>query len=161
MEKTTRRWPDPEKGPYLLTLRWAHDGGRHFVAGMCIDSLDDTTPAVTTSVLRGLKLAGIMLEDREQLERVPHVKPAPEVVVEGMRPTTVRRLQRAAEIYLEAWRAGRKPTKEVGERMNASPAAASNLIRRARAVGMLPPTESGVPQGCPELQISTNGSQLT
>lgn len=117
------------------------------MAGVHLDPLGDDSPPVTTSVMRELKLAEIMLEDREQLDRIPQVKPDAELAIEGMRPATVRRLRRAADIYLEAWGAGRPPTKEVGERMNASPAAAANLVRRARAVGMLPRTESGVPQG--------------
>lgn len=147
VEQTSRRWPDPKTGPYLLTLRWSRKSGRPQVAGVHLDPLDDESPPVTTSVMRELKLGEIMIEDREGLDRIPQVKPTPELVIAGMRPATVDRLRRAASIYLEAWHAGRPPTKEVGERMNASPAAAANLVRRARAAGMLPSTESGVPQG--------------
>ncbi|MFI5938043.1 hypothetical protein [Actinoplanes sp. NPDC051494] len=147
MEETSRRWPDPDEGPYQLTLRWSRRDGRPHVAGVHLDPLDDKSPPVTTTVMRDLKLAGIMLEDRESLDRIPQAKAAPEEIVAGMRPATVKRLRRAAAIYQEAWRAGRPPTKEVGEKMNASPAAAANLVRRARAAGMLPRTDSGVSQG--------------
>lgn len=131
----------------MLTLIWSRSNGRPHVTGMHLDALADDVPALTTSLLRDLKLAEIMIEDREQLEHFPQVKQAPDLMIEGMRPATVKRLQRAAEIYLKAWQAGERPTKEVGRRMNLSPAAAANLVRRAREVGLLPPTAPGVSQG--------------
>ncbi|WP_213004756.1 hypothetical protein [Paractinoplanes toevensis] len=147
MEETRRRWPDPEGGPYQLTLIWTRVNGRPQVAGLHLDPISDGAPAVTTSLLRDLKLAEIMIEDREALDHIPQVKLPADVVVEGMRPATVKRLRRAAEIYLAAWRAGERPTKEVGRRMNLTPAAAANLVRRAREAGLLPPTSAGVSQG--------------
>lgn len=102
---------------------------------------------MSTSLLRELKFAEIMIEDREQLKHIPQVKPSPELVIEGMRPSTVKRLQRAAEIYQAAYRTGDRPTKEVGRRMNLSPAAAANVVRRAREVGLLPPATPGSAQG--------------
>lgn len=147
VEQTQRRWPDPESGPYLVTLNWARKDGRPFVSGLHVDPLGDDPAPVTTSLLRDLKLAEIMIEDREQLDHIPQVKPAANVVIEGMRPATVARLQRAAHIYMQAWRAGERPTKEVGRRMNLTPAAAANVVRRAREAGLLPKTQSGVPQG--------------
>lgn len=147
VEETRRRWPDPEKGPYLLTLRWAREQGRPKLAGLHIDLTDPTGPALTTSLLRDLKLAELAIEDREQLAYIAQVTPTAEVVVEGMRPATVKRLQRAAEIYMDAWRAGEPPTKAVERQMNATPAAAANLVRRARAAGLLPKTQPGIAQG--------------
>lgn len=147
MEETHRRWPDPEDGPFKLTLRWSRVDGRPYVAGFHLDPVSTEAPPVTTSLLRDLRLSEIMIEDREQLEHIPQVKPPAGLAIEGMRPATVKRLQRAAEIYLKAWQAGERPTKEVGRRMNLSPAAAANLVRRAREVGLLPPTSAGVSQG--------------
>ncbi len=147
MEETRRRWPDPEKGPYLLTLRWVRDQGRPKLTGLHVDLDDQEGPALTTSMLRDLKLGEIAIEDRERLPHIPQVKPSAVMVIEGMRPATVRRLQKASEIYLKAWRVGESPTKAVERGMNATPAAAANLVRRARAAGLLPPTSSGVPQG--------------
>lgn len=147
VEQTSRRWPDPDMGPYKLTLLWSRANGRPQVAGLHLDPIADDAPAVTTSLMRDLKLAEIMIEDREQLAHIPQLKAPAEVVIEGMRPATVKRLQRAAEIYLAAWRAGEPPTKEVGRRMNLSPAASANLVRRAREIGLLPPTSAGVSQG--------------
>lgn len=147
MEETRRRWPDPEKGPYLLTLRWERDQGRPKLSGLHLDLDDPTGPALTTSMLRDLKLAEIAHEDRERLAPIQQVKPTAEVVISGMRPATVKRLQRVSEIYLKAWRAGEPPTKAVQLRMNLTEASAANFVRRARAAGLLPPTSSGVPQG--------------
>lgn len=147
MEETRRRWPDPDIGPYRLTLIWSRVSGRPQVAGLHLDAIADDAPALTTSLLRDLKLAEIMIEDREQLNHIPQVKPPANVAIEGMRPATVKRLQRAADIYLTAWRAGERPTKEVGRRMNLTPAAAANLVRRAREAGLLPPTSAGMSQG--------------
>jgi len=147
VEETRRRWPDPERGPYLLTLRWDRDQGRPKLAGLHLDLDDPTGPALTTTMMRDLKLAEIAHEDRERLAPIEQVKPTAEVVVAGMRPATVKRLQRVADIYLKAWRAGESPTKTVQLRMNLTEASAANLVRRARAAGFLPPTTSGVPQG--------------
>lgn len=100
-----------------------------------------------TSTIRDLKIAEIAAEERERLEyREPEPIPV-EVRVEGMRPATIRRLKRAAEIYQDAWRVGESPTKEVARRMNVTAPAAGNLVKRAREVGFLPPTSAGKPQG--------------
>lgn len=131
----------------MLTLYWARPDGRPQVVGMHIDPDAGDAGPITTSLLRELKLAEIMIEDREKLDPFEQVKLAPEVRIAGMREATVRRLRRAADIYLVAWRAGVPPTKEVARRMNLSPAAATNLVRRAREAGLLPSTSSGVPQG--------------
>lgn len=147
MEETRRRWPDPEKGPYLLTLRWSREQGRYKLSGLHLDLDDPVGPALTTSILRDLRLAEISVEDRERLAQLPQVKPDAEAVVAGMRPATVKRLMRVTEIYLRAWRAGEPPTKAVQLQMNLTEASAANLVRRARAAGFLPPTTSGVPQG--------------
>lgn len=63
-----------------------------------------------------------------------------------MRPATRKRLETAARMYRAAWRLNRNPTQAVVDGMNISPSAAANLISRARAVNLLPPTSSGVPQ---------------
>jgi hypothetical protein len=147
VETTRRRWPDPDKGPYMLTLYWSRATGRPQVAGMHIDPDAGDAPALTTSLMRELKLAEIMIEDREKLDHIEQPKPRSDLRVAGMRPSTVRRLERAAGLYLAAWHQGVPPTKEVARRMNLSQAAAANLVRRAREVGMLPATAPGVPQG--------------
>lgn len=102
---------------------------------------------LTTSELRSVRIAEVVIEDREQLKHEPPKKPTPELHVAGMRPSTVKRLHRAADIYLGAWHSGQPPRQAVARRMNITEAAAANLIRRAREAGFLPPTTAGVPQG--------------
>lgn len=149
-EVTSRRWPDPDEGPWLLTLRWVRRNGRPVPVGM---SLDPASPeaaeqvVLMTSTLRDLRIAEVVLEDREQLKFIPAAKPEPELRIEGMRASTVRRLKRVAEVYLDAWNAGEPPTQAVAHRMNMTHPAAANLVRRAREAGLLPPTSAGIPQG--------------
>lgn len=149
-ETTQRRWPDSDEGPWLLTIYWARRNGRPVPVGMQLvpqspDAADELT--LTTSTVRDLRVAEVVIEDREQLKHVPESKPQPELRIAGMRPSTVRRLHRAADIYLTAWRAGEPPTQTVARRMNTTQAAAANLVRRAREAGLLPPTSAGIPQG--------------
>lgn len=147
-ERTERRWPDPDSGPWLLTLLWQRHDGRPEVAGLHLTPLDPANRAVvTTSLLRDLRLAELAAEERMKLAHEPAPPKDPEVVLAGMRPATARRLALAAEIYREAWSRGAAPRKEVAARLNVTPAAAANLITRARSVGLLPPTSAGVPSG--------------
>lgn len=149
-ETTERRWPDPEKGPYRLTLFWRRRNGRPEQVGLQLlpdAGREEEAPVLTTSALRDLKIAEIAAEDREGLPYIAPAPPQPEVVAEGMRPATLRRLTRAADVYQAAWRVGEPPTRAVAMKMNLSESAAANLVRRARLAGLLPPTTGGVPQG--------------
>jgi hypothetical protein len=149
-ELTERLWPDPAQGPYRLTLYWLRRNGRPEVVGMqLLAQGPDEAKHLTlmTSTLRDVKIAEIAAEERERLEHIPASKPEPEVLLAGMRPATVKRLARVAEIYQEAWRAGENPTKAVARRMNTTAPAAGNLVKRARDAGFLPPTSAGKPQG--------------
>lgn len=148
-ELSERRWPDPDSGPYLLTLYWLRKNGRPELVGHTLLPVDRAAAEEIrhqTSTVRNLKIAEIAMEEREHLKYIPPAPVPPEVRIEGMREATVRRLQRAADIYQEVWRAGGTPTKEVSQRMNISPQAAANLVRRAREAGLLPPTSAGRPQ---------------
>lgn len=149
-ETTQRRWPDDETGPWQLTIYWTRRNGRPFAAGMQLLPVDsEATEQVTlmTSTLRDLRIAEIIIEDREQLKREPEPASVPELRITGMRESTVRRLRRTAEIYLDAWKGGDPPTQAVARRMNLTQNAAANLVRRAREAGLLPPTSAGIPQG--------------
>ncbi|MET0417290.1 MAG: hypothetical protein ABW022_14860 [Actinoplanes sp.] len=149
-ETTSRRWPDPDEGPWLLTLRWARRNGRPVPVGMSLEpATSEAAESVVlmTSTLRDLRIAEVVIEDREQLKYIPASKPEPELQIAGMRQSTVRRLKRTAEIYMAAWSAGEPPTQTVAQRMNITHPAAANLVRRAREAGLLPPTSAGVPQG--------------
>jgi hypothetical protein len=152
-ELTERQWPDPDAGPYLLTLYWKRRNGRPEPVGINLihhgagSGKTESFLTLTTSLLREVKLAEIVAEDRERLAYIPPAPPTPDEVVAGMRPATARRLGRAAEVYQAAWHAGSPPTQAVAQQMNVSVAAAANLVRRARQAGFLPPTTGGVPQG--------------
>jgi hypothetical protein len=150
-EQTERRWPDPDEGPYLLTIYWRRRPyGRLDPIGLTllpewVNAAEP--PTLLASLLRELRLAEIAAEDRETLPHVPAGPREPEEVIEGMRPATVRRLHRAADLYQEAFAAGDPPTRAVAVAMNLTAPAAANLVRRAREAGLLPPTSAGVPQG--------------
>ncbi len=151
-EETRRRWPDPDAGPWLMTLYWRRRKGRPEPVGMQLIALaegetDAAALTLMTSTLRDVRIAEIAAEERERLKHEPAPPPAPEERVEGMRPATVRRLKRVAQVYQDAWRAGESPTKEVARRLNLTAPAAGNLVRRAREAGFLPPTSAGKPQG--------------
>lgn len=134
----------------MLTIYWTRRQGRPVPVGMQLVA-DGEEPAeqvtLMTSTLRDLRIAEIVIEDREQLKHEPEARPEPELRIAGMRQSTVRRLRRAADIYLGAWHAGEAPTQTVARRMNLTHAAAANLVRRAREAGFLPPTSTGIPQG--------------
>lgn len=149
-ETTERRWPDPQEGPWRLTLYWTRRNGRPVPVGMQLVAESDAEAeylTLMTSTLRDVRIAEIVAEDRELLQHQPERKLTPELKIAGMRPSTVRRLHRAADIYQTAWQAGEPPTQAVARRMNLTTAAAANLVRRAREAGLLPPTSAGVPQG--------------
>ena len=54
---------------------------------------------------------------------------------------TTEDVERAAAVYLDAWREHRPPQKAVHEALDISRAQAGDLVRRARKKGLLPPTE--------------------
>lgn len=64
--------------------------------------------------------------------------------VRGLRKSTLDRLQAVADMYRAAVQDHRPPVKAVAEHFGLSKGGASNLITRARAVGLLPPTSQGV-----------------
>lgn len=149
-ERTERLWPDPDKGPYRLTLIWRRRKGRLQPIGIeLVADESKAADAVTlmTSTLRDVKIAEIAAEEREKLPYEPPATPTPNELVASMRPATVARLRKAADIYQAAWTAGGNPTQEVAKQMNATIGAAGNLVKRARDAGFLPPTSAGRPQG--------------
>jgi hypothetical protein len=171
VEPTHELWPDPRRGPFLLTLLWQEVGGRAECVGLELNSvrpealrrnapsdlasmaepLSETGTPLTTTLLRSLKLSEITADVRESLEFLHR-----EITGEGrkaaaygapaaMRPATEKRLKRVAEIYREAWRQGKSPVKAVAKRLKVSDSAANSLVYRARSAGLLPPTSAGVP----------------
>lgn len=143
--ESTISWPDRVSGPWKITLRWDTSTGRYECVGFEIASTIGSP--VRTALLRSIPLAEIVAELRAELPPIKRATRKPSVNVEAMRPATVRRLTLVAETYLEAWGAGRSPTTAVAERLNVTDGAAGNLVHRARAAGLLPPTTPGAPRG--------------
>lgn len=150
---TTRPWPDNETGPWLLTLHWQVVNGRPEAVGMSLVSASPNWAGrngpgmpLRTSLLRQLNLAEIIAEQRTTAAATIAGQAAspPVPSVASMRGATVRRLSQAADIYRDAWRQGRQhPTKEVAARMGVTRKAATQLVFRAREVGLLSPTSPG------------------
>lgn len=130
---TLRRWPDPEAGPYEIGMAWAEVDGRPECVEVTVKRGGAPVPA---TALRQLPLGDFIAADRAA--QAPAV-----VAVGGMRKSAADRLKLAAELYQAALAAGQRPTKAVAEHFGISPGGASNLVARARAAGLLPPTSAG------------------
>lgn len=167
---SSRLWPDPENGPWLITFRWQAINGRAECIGIDVTSvrpadasswmgggkLPEIGIPLTTSVLRGVRLSELIAEERESMARVyddffRESETAATYRGAGqMREGTRRRLERVVEAYREAWQQGKPPTQTVAKRLNISVSAAAKLVARARQVGMLPPTRPGVAVAKPD-----------
>jgi hypothetical protein len=166
---SSRLWPDRKTGPWLLTFHWQAIDGRPECVGLDIASslpertieeraagwaqLPEVGQPLRTGVLRDLRLSELIQEERvraehlrrdvfETLDAGSAYAPA-----KNARPATVRRMEMAAAAYREAWAVGGQPVRAVALRLGITQNAAKNLVARARAAGMLPPTSAGVPAG--------------
>lgn len=165
---TSRLWPDPDTGPWLLTFHWQVIAGRAECVGLDIASalpaetirqryadlatLPDIGQPIRTTTLRDLKLSELLHEERVHAAHLAvtvldDAETARTYQTPNMRPATRRRLELVAQVYRAAHAAGERPVRAVADRLKISPGAASNLVLRARAVGLLPPAEAGKPQG--------------
>lgn len=166
---TSRLWPDTVSGPWLLTFHWQVLSGRAECVALDIASalpsgvlaerfeglakLPEVGQPVTTSLLRSLPLAQLVLEEREKADELFATKLGDRelgATYKGparMRATTERRLRKTAEVYRGAWRRGDAPVKAVAKQLKVTDAAATKLVSRARSAGFLPPTKPGAPMG--------------
>jgi hypothetical protein len=166
---TSRLWPDPDTGPWLLTFHWQVLSGRAECVALDLASalppaemserfdglakLPDVGQPVTTSLLRSLPLAQLVQDEREKANEVFATKLGDRELgatykrPTAMRVTTERRLRRTAEVYRGAWRRGDAPVKAVAKQLKVTDAAATKLVSRARSAGFLPPTKPGAPAG--------------
>lgn len=135
---TQHHWPDPSEGPWSVTLDWQVIDGRPECTGLAVAGSEGRM--LTASVVRKIPVADWIAEDRA---RLAPTKPA----IGGLRASTVERLKTAAEVYQRARSEGLPPTKAVAAYYGISHGGASNLISRARAAGLLPPTSPGVSTG--------------
>jgi hypothetical protein len=134
---TQHRWPDLQRGPWTVTLHWQIIDGRPECCGMDISAEGDI---LTVSLLRKMPIADWIAADRAAMAPRP-------ASTAGLRQSTIDRLTVTAEVYQQARRDGQHPAKAVAEHFGISAGGASNLVARARAVGLLPPTSPGVPTG--------------
>lgn len=145
--RTQHLHPDPQTGPWQLTLSWVELAGRPECVAMEIRHVApaEGMPPLGESVLRGLNVAARIAADRARLvagERVTEV-----VRPSGMRQETFERLQRVAEIYRAALARGEPPTRAVADELGVAIGTASATVSKARRVGLLPPTSVGVSLG--------------
>lgn len=174
------RWPDERVGPWQLRLHFAKVDGAVRCVGIDIrgfrgaeyqpdGSLDPArpltrggeAPELTTSVLRGLRLAELKQEARKtgralknyaSQEAVPeHIRArAAEVAAayEEKRQTRGRprvpleRLEEVAAVYLDALWTG-KPTQAVAARFTVSQSTAAKWVMACRDVNLLAPATTG------------------
>lgn len=165
----SRRWPDPGTGPWLVTIHWQVLDGRPEPVALDVasslpadeqqhrlgepDALPHRGLPLRTALLRQLRLAEVIAEERVRVarllrERDPAAPTTKAPRPQGMRDATARRLQQAAEVYRDAWTQGRPdPNRAVAEHFGVSVQAAAKLTQRARSAGLLPPTAPGTPSG--------------
>ncbi|GAA2347204.1 hypothetical protein GCM10010170_034570 [Dactylosporangium salmoneum] len=156
---TFQRFPDEEQGPWMLRLYWQQIDGRTECVGMKLSSM--ASPAENRAVpphlqmptvgvplpltlVRDLKLGEIIRAERERLDAGQVVAPAKPP---SLRQSTWERLQEAATIYRAAYATSGKPTSAVADHFGLTVGGASNLVSRARELGLLPPTSRGASQG--------------
>jgi hypothetical protein len=125
-------------GPWLAVLNWSVIDGRHECVALHVQQAG-VAAILTASLLRKLPVADWIAQDRAGM--------TPRQTTTGMRTSTLNRLKEAAEVYREALRYREPPTKAVAEHFDISHGGASNLVSRARAAGLLPPTSPGVAVG--------------
>ncbi len=134
---TVRLWPDGTEGPWKVGMLWTEVDGRQECVEVKVSGAGSALPA---TILRQIPFGDFIAEERAS--RAPAVE-----ATGGMRRSAVERLRVASEVYQRALREKRKPTKAVAEHFGISQGGASNLVARARAAGLLPPTSSGKAAG--------------
>lgn len=152
---TTDTWSDGA-ATWVLTMFWQVVEGRPECIGIELTSTtlpDQPPPALgmpivgaplTTNVVRDLRIGERI---RAQRAKIAAQYAGPAVSGTAMRRATRERLEEAAAVYREAFARGDRPTVAVAEHFGISSGGASNLVVRARAIGLLPPTSPGAPQG--------------
>ena len=168
------RWPDPEAGPWEVTLRWRSAGDRAECSGLSLDPVgSQSTEPLTATLMRSLPVAGLIAAARQERYRrsggevvealadgqdldvsaglAEQLATASEPWTAGRdgRPAHLDRgfYAQVAETYSVALAASRNPLVAVIERWTTSRPTASRWVAAARAEGLLPTTERGRPKG--------------
>jgi hypothetical protein len=128
-------------------MSWAMVDGRPECVGVTVISYatgsgktESLLRVLNSSLLRQVPLADFIAEDRAEMS-------PPVEATAGMRKSAADRLREAAEVYHAAVRDKNPPTKAVAAHFGISSGGASNLVARARAAGLLPPTSPGKAAG--------------
>lgn len=170
------RWPSPD-GDLEVTLHFARVDGRVECIGVDVRTfrwkgephparrLPRTEPRpITTTDLRGLRLAEIIEVERAKLARFLFADSGDEDwdatpwaagVVEAWEPKARGRpriygpehFAEVARVYREADARSRTPTRAVARHFGVSQAAAAKWVARCRELGLLPPTTRGKARG--------------
>ena len=181
-------WPDPQTGPWLITVTWADFEGRLEPVSLEIRGyredgqawppvlpLRDQGPAIlATTTLREIPFATIVADLRRQraaqhADFIDFLAAQPEYQTEAdqaslrrLRSSGTRRpaaLAEVAEVYRHAWRDGRPPTRAVAEHFVISQSAAAKRVARARQAGYLPLTTQGKPGARRQEGAGTGGEE--
>lgn len=97
---------------------------------------------------KGALSPGLDDRERERLRTAFTASHRSKLVDADGKPVPTRdALAEVARIYGAAWRRGDSPTKAVAEAFKISKSAAAKRVARARAAGLLPPTEQGRARG--------------
>ncbi len=159
---THQRVPDAD-GAWVLTMYWQEIDGRRECVGMKLVSvktrgetdepeppgiteLPDVGQVLTPGLVRDLKIGERIRADRAAFARIAETFAAVSRPP-SLRQSTFERLETVARIYREAYAAGGKPTTAVAEHFGLTVGGASNLVSRARDIGLIPPTSRGASQG--------------
>ena len=159
---TTRHYPDPIDGPYVLAITEAVIDGRLECVGVTVSSdtsLKDLAP-VTTSSLR-IPLNDILsrirtplhpLFDHTQYKRttmdeIKEAKKTTDTIKAGpgRPPLAASHYASVARTYRLAHSQGLPPTKAVSQRFCIGKSTAAKRIARARDLGLLGPATKGKP----------------
>lgn len=147
LEPTNHLWPDPDDGPWRLVLLWSYLDGRPECTGLEVRLAEkpdrggwSRRHVLPTSGLREIRFAELIAADRAAMTPASS-RPT------NLRRSTLERLEEAAQVYQDARAKGYPPVPAVAEHFHISKGGASNLVARARAAGLLPPTSPGVAYG--------------
>lgn len=161
--KSVRRsvpFPDPVTGPWSVDIELGVVSGKVECVGVCIKPLgDEAVEPLTTRLLRKLALGALVEEvrveaDDDVLDLVDLELPEKLGVLgdAGVGPLSTGRKRRGpkgkprshyeavARVYLSRSKA---PTKGVSEEFGVSHSTATKWVRKARSLGLIPPTTRG------------------
>lgn len=154
-------WPDPDKGPWLVGLKWALIDNKVQCVHFEMFSTDNDLP-VTGTVLRTVPIAAVietaLRQKTAMLEAIAASARLPDEIKErarkrlkqlhkprkgGRRALSPQHWEEVASTYTTAHRARENPTKAVAEELNISYSAAAKKVAKCRQLGLLPPTTRG------------------